>query len=68
MSYIAIYALINVFGEKLKDLFEVLIISFAMCYLLIILYSNNDKRIIAFIRKYPNEKNINAFGKRFDER
>lgn len=39
-----------------------------MCYLLIILYSSNDKRILAFIRKYPNEKNINAFGKRFDER
>ena len=39
-----------------------------MHYLLIILYINKDKRMLTFIRKYPNEKNINAFGKRFDER
>ncbi len=36
-----------------------------MCYLLIILYNNNDNKMLAFIRKYPNEKIINAIGKKF---
>ena len=39
-----------------------------MCHLLIILYNNNDKRMLAFIRKYPNEKSINAIGKKFEKR
>ena len=39
-----------------------------MCHLLTMLYINKDKRMLTFIKKYPNEKSINTIGKRFDDR